>query len=153
MKLNKFSILWAIKKSASIAEVAKRLGRPLKDEEKIWNKMLRYYPEAENFLSRNEDIRDMQEAYASGNCAVLKEARLDFLITTGKLIKSGLITQKDIQYVAKKLKNRKNYKRVTIPASKERVDFEECQDKPKNTETVDITSVVPQDLATSIILK
>jgi len=153
MKINKFSLLWAIKKSASVTEVAQRLGRPSEDEEKIWNKMLRYYPEAENFLSRNEDIRDMQEAYAREDWAILKEARLDFLITTGRLIKSGLIAKKDIQDIVAKLKNKRN-KRVDIPASKEKDTFEEeSQEEPQNIDAVEITSVVPEDLAKEIILK
>jgi hypothetical protein len=160
MKLNKFSILWAIKQSASISEVAKRLGRPPEDEEKIWNKMLRYYPGAEDFLSRNEDKIDMQDSLANEDWVVLKRARLDFMIATGRLIKNKLITQKDIDRVAVKLEDKRNQKRVAIPAVKEKNSTiqhismvnEESKDKPED-DTVEITSVVPQDIATSIILK
>jgi len=115
MRVNKQTLLWAIKKSSSIEEVARRMGRPPEDEEAIMYKMLQYYPDAENFLSRNEDDKDMREGLASGDWVLTMRARLDFIGATARLIKAGLITKRDVEGLANRLEFRRNGK-VAAPA-------------------------------------
>ena len=91
MKINKKALLWAIKKSASISEVAQRLGRESIDEEKIWTKIFRYYPIAEDYLKRNESIQEMKEYKSNEDWESLKDSRLEYIGATIRLMQNKLI--------------------------------------------------------------
>ena len=112
MKVNRDTLLWAIKKSTSLAEVTQRLGREPEYEEKLLNKMLRFYPEAEDYLIRNSSLREMKEHKINEDWAALKEARLEYIGATNRLITNKLISKREIDILAYKLEKKK-----AIPAS------------------------------------
>ena len=121
MKVNRNTLLWAIKKSSSISEVAQRLGREPEYEEQLWNKMLRFYPGAEDYLKRNEDIEEMKQHKMNEDWVALKEARLEYIGATNRLITNKLIGKREIDILAYKLEKKK-----AIPASNiEEKDIEE----------------------------
>ena len=94
MKVNRSTILWAVKKSrksTTIADIAKILGRKPEYEKKIWNKILRFYPAVENFLKRNESLREMREYRLDEDWESLKESRLDYIQATCRLMNNKLI--------------------------------------------------------------
>jgi len=91
MKVNRTTILWAARKSATVADIAKILGRKPEYEEKIWNKILRFYPAVENFLKRNESLQEMREYRLDEDWESLKESRLEYIKATDRLMNSKLI--------------------------------------------------------------
>jgi len=91
MKVNRSSLLWAIKKSATISDVAKVLGREPEYEERIWDKIFRFYPEATDFLKRNESLQEMKEHKLNEDWDALKESRLEYIGATYRLMKNKMI--------------------------------------------------------------
>ena len=91
MKVNKHTLLWAAKASQSVSEMAKKLGRDEDYEERLWGKMLRLVPGAEDFLERNEAKVNMKLAKANGDDDELKEHRLTYIAATIRLVNNQLI--------------------------------------------------------------
>jgi DNA-binding SARP family transcriptional activator len=91
MKVNRATILWAIKKSATISDVTKLLGREPEYEERVWDKMLRFYPDAEDYLKKNESLQEMKEHKAEEDWDALKESRLEYIGATYRLMKNKMI--------------------------------------------------------------
>lgn len=91
MKASKKALLWAIKRSSTMEEVVQKLGLKPECEEKLLNKMLRFYPSAEDYLKRNESLREMKEHFVGEEWDALKESRLEFIGATCRLMKKKMI--------------------------------------------------------------
>ena len=157
MKVNKLTLVNAARKSASMEEVVQKLGKSPEQEEKIWEKMLRLVPGAEDFLERNEVLANMKMAKAKGNEKKFIRLRKEFITLSIRLMNNGLITKK---HVEAKLNDAKKDKATIIKPSgndafedplNDDVDVYDDQDVVKENDIVDIGSEVPQDLLNSII--
>jgi len=139
MKINKHTLIWAAKKSASVSEMAKKLGKDEDYEERLWEKMLRLAPGAEDFIEKNEAKINMQIAKANGSDD-FKEHRLAYISATLRLIDNKLITDASIPISTK----RKKRFRIERPV---RMEEESGEDK----DALPIASEVSQDLLESIL--
>ena len=91
MKVNRSTLLWAIKRSNSLAEVTQRLEREPEYEERLLEKMCRFYPEAEDYLIRNSSLQEMREHKAEEAWDALKESRLEYVGATYRLMKNKML--------------------------------------------------------------
>jgi len=154
MKVNRNTLLWAIKKSSSLSEVAQRLGREPEYEEQLLKKMLRFYPEAEDYLKRNASIKEMKEHKVNEDWDALKESRLEYIGATNRLITNKLIGKREIDILVYKLEKKRN----VIPASKEieeKVIFESLpsisiEGSKEDADTFSIDSPIVKQLMASI---
>lgn len=152
--MNKQSLLFAIKKSSSVDEVAKRMGK-IGDEEKIWDKLLRYYPAAEDFLNRNEALNSMRDAFANGDLGAVKESRYYFIAATNRLINNKMITEKDVNRIVATLNNKRSQKNAIVSATKEKnsIDLHTEHRKNEDPDSMFITSEITRDIINTIISK
>jgi hypothetical protein len=153
MKVNRNTLLWAIKKSSSLSEVTQRLGREPEYEEQLLKKMLRFYPEAEDYLKRKASIKEMKEHKVNEDWDALKESRLEYIGATNRLITNKLIGKREIDILVYKLEKKRN----AIPASKEIEDKATFEFLPsisiesrEDTDTFQIDSPIVKQLMATV---
>jgi len=97
MKINKKTLVYHAKQSSSVEDLTKRLGKNSEDKEKVWDKLLRLAPGAEDFLERNEALNDMRIAKIDGNKLAGKESRTECMRLTYQLMQKGYLNEKNIK--------------------------------------------------------
>lgn len=153
MRVNKHTLIWAAKQSSTVSEMAKKLGKDESYEEKIWDKLLRLAPGAEDFLERNEQKMNMFIAKNNGDDQSFMDARLGYIGATMKLFDNHLLDEKEIEMKSFKLAkyHKKNTKNSDAFEYNEK--DEDTDGKGYPNESVLIASEVPQDLLNSICRK